>query len=374
MTITHLPIDPIPELETWSRRLREIASQSLEYCEEFPTIARRFEAWWAHDALDRPIFIGTAKTNPARAIKRRIELVDKPDEWFAAKYADMLQTYRVGEAFPVIRVDLVPVILGGLFGAPVQFDPETTWTHAIIRDDWSNEPEWRIREADLMWRTLLELTERVARDAAGRYLVCTPDFGGSADVLLNLRGGWRLCLDVIDRPERVLNAVNAIYPAWCQAFVELYRVAMKHRAGLVHWLGLWSNRPYLVPACDFSYMIGVVQFNTLFLPDIARQTATAGRGVFHLDGIGATRHIDALLEVPHLEAIQFTPGEGTPSALRWVEMFRKIQARGRSLLIMCPPEEVLPWCEELRPEGLAIKVNANSLVLNWMISLHSSAV
>ena len=55
-------------------------------------------------------------------------------------------------------------------------------------------------------------------------------------------------------------------------------------------------------------------------------------------------------------AIQFTPGEGTPSALAWVEMFRKIQAKGRSLLVFCPPGEVLELCEVLKPEGLAILV------------------
>ena len=89
------------------------------------------------------------------------------------------------------------------------------------------------------------------------------------------------------------------------------------------------------------------------MPDIARLAATAGRSIFHLDGQGATRHIDALLEVKEIQVIQYVPGAGTPSALKWVEMFRKIQKAGRSLQIICPPEQVLPLCDELRPEGLA---------------------
>ncbi|MCF6287356.1 MAG: hypothetical protein L3K26_19565, partial [Candidatus Hydrogenedentes bacterium] len=87
-----------------------------------------------------------------------------------------------------------------------------------------------------------------------------------------------------------------------------------------------------------------------------RQAATIGRGRFHRDGPQATKHIDALLEVPDIQGIQFTPGEGTPSALAWVDMFSKIQDKGRSLLVFCPPEEVLELCDAVKPEGLAIQV------------------
>jgi len=82
-----------------------------------------------------------------------------------------------------------------------------------------------------------------------------------------------------------------------------------------------------------------------------------GRAVFHLDGPGAARHIDALLEVPDIQAIQFAPGTGTPSALAWVHMFHRIQQRGRSLLVVSPPEEVIALCEALRPEGLGILID-----------------
>ena len=58
-----------------------------------------------------------------------------------------------------------------------------------------------------------------------------------------------------------------------------------------------------------------------------------------------------------IQAIQFTPGAGNPSALRWVDMFRKIQRKGRSVLVICPSEEVLPLCAALRPQGLALIVD-----------------
>jgi hypothetical protein len=177
--------------------------------------------------------------------------------------------------------------------------------------------------------------------------------GGSGDVLLNLRGASQLALDVVEQPERITAALDGMYSAWRQVWSESYRRTVERGAGVMRWANLWSNRPYFVTECDFSYMIGPKPFERLFLPDIARAAATAGRSIFHLDGPGATRHINALLEVPEIQAIQYVPGAGTPSALKWVEMFRKIQSAGRALQIICLPQDILPLCDELRPEGLA---------------------
>src|SRR5512140_3205502 len=113
--------EPFPELDVWARQLKEIATQPLALCPDFPRIAARFEAWWAHDCLDRPIFIGTANTRSERPITRRLEVIEQPDAWFAAKYADMLQTHRTGDALPYIRADFGPVLLGGMLGGRVEF-------------------------------------------------------------------------------------------------------------------------------------------------------------------------------------------------------------------------------------------------------------
>ncbi len=352
--INHLPTESIAELDSWSTTLNAIASEPLAFCEDFPRIAERFEAWWNHDVTDRPLFLGAANTNPNRPITRRLDLLDNPAAWLEAKFEDLQQVHRVGDKLPYVRTDFGPVFLGAMLGGRLEFGADTGWTHAFINDDWSNAPDWQLEESNHWWTALRELTELAARDAAGRYLVCTPDLGASADVLLNLRGSSALCLDVITRPDTVREAIDAIYPAWHAAFTSLYRIALGHGTGLIHWLEIWSNRPYYVPACDFNFLIGPDEFNAICLPDIARQSATLGRAVFHLDGPGAARHIDALLEVPDIQAIQFTPGEGSPSALAWIPMFKNIQEHGKSLYVFCPADEVLEFSAALKPEGLCV--------------------
>lgn len=355
-TLTHLPVHPIAALAEWERRLTQVAALPLEFCPEFPQIARRFEAWWARDCLDRPLLIGAANAHPARPITRRLELLGQPAAWFEAKLQDLHQLHRVADALPHVRVDFGPVLLGGLVGGQIEYGADTTWTHPFIKDDWSNAPDGTIPDNHPTWHRLRQLTQLIAADCPGRYLLGTPDLGGSADVLLNLRGSSGLCVDAIDRPALVRDSIDALYPAWHRVFTELYRLGLAGGGGLIHWLQIWSSRPYLIPACDFNFMIGPDEFTSLCLPDIARQAATVGRAVFHLDGPGAARHIDALLEVPEIQAIQFSPGTGTPSALAWVEMFRQIQDRGRAVYIFAPAGEVLALADALRPEGLALAV------------------
>lgn len=338
----------------WTKNLTGVSTQSLEFCEDFPAIARRLEAWWHRDVADRPVFMAEANTRPDRPITRRLELMGDPELWLAEKIKDMQQARRVGDIPPRVRIDFGPVLLGSLLGGRREVRSDTSWTHAFIDDDWSNAPDWTIPDDHPDLLLLRKLTRMVAADAAGRYLICTPDLGGSADVLLNLRGPAALCMDVVMRPDTIKAAIDGVCASWRRTFADLYSNALEFHAGLVHWLALWSNQPYAVAACDFSAMIGPTHFQELFLPAISTQAEAAGRAVFHLDGPDAARHIDAVLEVPQIQAIQFTPGAGSPSALQWLDMLRKIQDKGRSLLIFTPVAEVLELAESLKPEGLAI--------------------
>jgi 5-methyltetrahydrofolate--homocysteine methyltransferase len=333
-----------------------LADQPLAFCQDFPTIVRRFEAWWAQDVLDRPVFIASANANPARPITRRLTLIDQPEQWFEAKLADMQQLHRVGEALPFIRADLGPVVLASLLGGDRVFAADTAWTRHHIDDDWSNV-DWRFHDDNAWWQRTVKLMHLIAEDAAGRYVVCSPGLGGTGEALINLRGTTQLCLDLVQQPERVRAAVEAIFPTWQRAFRELYAIADAHQVSLIHWLGLWSAQPYLIAECDLAYMIGPRHFEDLFLPDIVRQASAVGRAVYHLDGPGATCHLDALLATPQLQAIQFSPGAGAPSALPWIPMFQKIQNSARSLQVICPANDVLALCQELQPQGLALLVD-----------------
>lgn len=349
----------MPELDRYATALQSIATQPLEYCPDFPKICQRFDAWWNQACLDRPVFICAANSNPARPITKRLELLDSPEEWLEAKLADLQQMHRVGDTMPMVRPDFGPVVLSGAFGGKVEFTADTTWTHAFINDDWSNAPEWHLDPDNPWWAKILRFSQLVAAQGRGKFLFQTPNLGASADILLNLRGSTELCLDVVDQPEKISAAVEAIYPAWRDGTRQLFDLALAEGVGVTHHCMTWCGLPHTPLECDFNFMIGQEDFERLFLPDIARQSATLNRCLFHVDGPGAVKHLDALLSVPSIQAIQYVPGGGTPSALPWVGMFRKIQAAGKSVQIVCPAEEVLQLCQELKPEGVCFLASSS---------------
>lgn len=344
-------------LALWADKLAALAQQPLTVCADFPTIAARHEAWWEQQLGNRPLFLATASTSGGRPVTRNLELLDDPQRWLEVKRFEVRHARCVGDSLPVIRVDFGPILLAGMFGGRREVGADTAWTHAFIDDDWSNAPQWHFTDDQPYWRQMRQLTQAAATEAASHCLISTPDLGNSGDVLLTLRGANGLCMDVATRIENVCAAAQAILPSWHRAYMAVYDDALARNCGLIHWLGLWSNRPYDVLGCDFSAMISPQAFETIFLPTIAQQACSIGRAVYHLDGPDAARHIDLLLEIPEIQAIQFSPGTGTPSALPWIAMFRKIQAHGRSLQIFCPAQEVNVLCKQLCPESLALRIH-----------------
>ncbi|MEE4194252.1 MAG: hypothetical protein V2J07_03540 [Anaerolineae bacterium] len=339
--------------QQWTAALTTLSQESLEFAPDFPRIAQRHEAFWAHQCLDRPLLLSWMNTKPERPTSKHLEVIREPDRWLAEKYADMCQTQWIGDSIPHIRVDFGPVIMTMLAGLEPQFVSDTTWYHPIIHDDWSNAPDWTFDDNSTWMQLLLELLHLTAVDAAGRYAVCTPNLGGTDEVLLNYRGSGNLCMDVIDQPERIIEAVQAIHPGWEKMTALLYDTILEHDAPLIQWQHLWSNQPYTLPSSDFNALIGPRDFQKLFMFDIERRAKTVGRASFHLDGPDAARHIDTLLDCEALDVIQFTPGDGKASARTYGEMFRKVQSRGKSCLIACGKDDVFPLCDVLQPEGLA---------------------
>jgi hypothetical protein len=346
-------------MANWVQVQQAYASQPLEYLPDFPRIAARHEAWWRGELTGPPLVLASAGRDPAVPGGRRLDLLTQPEQWMQARLAQLKQTHLVGDALPSIRVDYGPVCLGMLLGAPFEFTSGTTWTHSFINADWSNEPAWQFQEDNPWWQLLPRLLRLNAETARGRYVPMTPSLGGTADLLLNTRGSAHLSLDVIDQPERIRSAVKAIHRAWRIGFEKIWDTTTAAGAGAINWAGLWSDRPYHVLECDFNYLIGPHPFQQLFLPEIARQAAAVGRSLFHLDGPGAAKHCDALLDTGEITAIQYVTGAGN-SALAKLEMLKRIQRRGRPLQVtVADAREAIELSRVLDPSGLCLLIEVD---------------
>jgi hypothetical protein len=83
--------------------------------------------------------------------------------------------------------------------------------------------------------------------------------------------------------------------------------------------------------------------------------------IYHLDGPGALKHLDRLLELPRLHGIQWTPGTGHPTGLHWLDLYKRIQAKGKAVHVSLAAPEVATAVRELKPEGLFINTGAGSV-------------
>lgn len=63
-----------------------------------------------------------------------------------------------------------------------------------------------------------------------------------------------------------------------------------------------------------------------------------------------------------MHAVQALPGAGIPDPLQWMEVYKKIQAAGKSLYIanMVSLDQARVLARELKPEGLMIPVSVRS--------------
>lgn len=334
--------------------LADIARRPLRFRPDFPDVARRWEAWWRCEAT-RPLLLVSAPKRKDLYWGKAFDHMGQPAEWLRLRRLQVENTHYAGDSIPSIRVDIGPVATAAFLGAPLHLSEseQTSWQDPTI-DDWRARPALTLSPDQPVWRQVLELTLFTAQDAAGKYLVCFPDLTGAIDVLANMRGPERLCMDLYDEREAVKQAALEVVDAWHAAFEALHTAALDAGAGVIQWVGAWSSAPHTVPTCDFNALIGGDDFADVCLPSLRKQAGLAGRAVLHLDGPAAARHAVALAAEPHIQAIQYTPGAGTPSALAMLDMLRMLQRAGKPILVMCPAEEVEALAGALDPRGLAL--------------------
>jgi hypothetical protein len=336
-----------------TNRLSDISKKPLKYRADFPDAAKRWEDWWNFSS-SRPLLVGAVPKKRDIRMDKCFDLLGQPEKWLRTRKMQLENTHFIDQTIPGIRVDLGPVTTGAFLGAPLHFaEKEQTSWQTPIYDSLTSAQVPPLDTQNRWYRLVRELCDITADDGAGSYVVVLPDLGGAADILSNLRGAEQLLMELYDNPEKVSSIQKSLVDAWEEVFFNLYDRITGKGTGVISWHQAWSNIPYTVPTCDFNFMVGPEQFDELILPALKDQAERAGRCSYHLDGPGASVHAESLSRVEAIDAIQYTPGAGTPSALARLEMYKMIQERGKPLLVMCPAAEIPVLAKELDSRGTA---------------------
>jgi hypothetical protein len=317
--------------------------------------------WWRREG---PVVSVTAAARhphadlqaPAVPENQRIRWTD-PAYRFARAEHQLAQTFFGGDAVPFFDTHIGPGSLGMFLGSEPQFTPRTVWYQSCM-DDLHAHPKLQFDPMNQWFRAQRAVIEEGVRRAAGRFLVGMPDLIENIDTLAQLRGSEQLLMDMIEDPAAIEPRLWEINDAFFAAFDALYDLIKDERGGnafSAFWL--WGPGKTAKLQCDASAMFSPQMFRRFVVPALAQQCAWLDFALYHLDGTQALCHLDALLEIDALEAIQWTPQAGQPQCGKheWYDLYRRILRAGKGLQVFSVElDEVVPLIEAVGPKGLFI--------------------
>ncbi len=335
----------------------------FEFKPDFEEVLTRFEAWWDGTVADRPL-VSLAFPRPVdeRHPAPRTSHPSLRDRWMDAdcvvayEEAKLRNTVHFADSLPIAWPNLGPEIFAAFYGCELEFGETTVWSRPILGEDFDPaDPDLHPDPENAYYRKILELTDRMLDAGRGRFLVGYTDLHGGADALAALREPQALLIDTLERPDAIRTLCDRITADFLGVY-DLYHRKLK-AAGMpsTTWLPAVCRGRMHVPSNDFSCMISQTAFEDLFLPGIVRECRDMDRCIYHLDGPDALRHLDRLLDLPEIHAIQWVPGAGRESWKEWVGVYRRIQERKKALQILAVPAgELDDLFHSLSPEGVWI--------------------
>jgi hypothetical protein len=340
-TSPYADLMPIDHIDDWERRLA------------------RADAFWQREIIDRPVVcISLPKERPLRPAPAERGWPSLRERWMDAEYqaeaalAHVENTDYLGDALPTAWPNLGPEVFSAFFGAELEYGETTSWSKPNL-EDWADAEKLEFSEQNPYYVKLLEMTDAMLEVGRGKFYTGLTDLHPGGDAIVAFRDPMNMNLDMIESLDEVKALLARINDTYLTVFEELWGRLSAARQACTAWIGIVSSRKYYIPSNDFSCMISKDMFDEVFLPGIRRECQALEASIYHLDGPQALRHLDSLLEIPELNAIQWVYGAGNGPVTRWMDVYKRCQAAGKGLQIYSlRTDELDVVMKELRPEGL----------------------
>lgn len=334
-----------------------------EFVQDFEATKARFEAWWSVDLHDRPPIVLKSLRDAPRWPLRLVadfEHSDPERALFDVQHRiDVAENHLArfdfwADAIPTFARGVNTGYLGVFAGAEMRFEPDTVWIEPTIRD-WGAAPEPQFDTSLPYFQKAVAVSEALWDNAQGRYLLQHPDHLDACTTVMQMRGLDDTMIDLIEQP--------CAYQDYCDKLIEVWKTSydwwLDHDAahghpGAIGWHQLYSSGRDGLIQCDFTSLISPEMFRRFAAPEMAAEAAHLGRAVYHMDGVGQLPHLDQLLDIPHLTAIQWQPGDGKPRCSHWPELLQRIQAAGKGLQLFCGADDLEPLTQFLNPRGVML--------------------
>jgi hypothetical protein len=274
----------------------------------------------------------------------------------------------LGDSFPMFLPLCGPGSLGTFIGAEPQFSFETVWYEPCIHDPQKHGPIRFDPHNNKWWDAHIAQIDYAAKYAPGRFIVGMPDLIENMDTLAALRGSEQVLIDLIERPAWVHKSLEEINQAFFAAFDALNeRISVDGGNGFC--FGIWGPGRTAKVQCDLCCMLSPAMFREFVKPYLSAQCEWLDFSMYHLDGETALQHLDDLLSIEALDAIEWTPmGASVHDATRprggsphWYDLYKRIRKAGKSVQAIGVEEhEVIPLIDAIGPEGLYMSVSVST--------------
>ena len=339
----------------------------LEGMSDFNRSMDRVEAWLNGDIIDRaPVrfTLHNAAFNEKRSSKLSQEQTRA--KWFDAEsvvdafLSSIKDKPILGDTFPVFMPNLGPGVFAAFFGCELEFDELTSWTKPMslsLKELSTIKPD----KNNIYYQKILELTNCAIEKGRGKCMVGYTDLHPGLDCVADWRGSQQLCYDMYDDPDGVEAAVRNTEKWFTEIYDEFDDLLKQNGHLSATWMGIPSFGKMHVPSCDFSNMISPEQFDRFCLPYAIQECAHMTHNIWHLDGVGCMRHLDALLATEQIHAIQWVQGIGKDEPmLQWVPLIKKIVENRKSVVLNIHHYELDDFMDAISPDRLFICVDAVS--------------
>lgn len=323
---------------------------------------KHFEAFWNMDYEERcSLSIRVPKSQwtewkPSRTYTLEERYTD-PDyiNEITRYYSDNTEHYCEGFASHMLYFGT-----GGhceYFGAQPNYADGTIWFTPFL-----NEPDASAMNFDAAgqerFKKHLTIARRLTELAKDDYCISMPDNCGLMDALAEIRGNENLLIDMLDEPEFIHEAQGKIFEVWKETQKKFRSTLAENNGGgsSIGWMQLWCPGSTVQLQCDFSVMVSPSAFEEFALPELIRSSEVFDHCVYHLDGIEQIRHLDMILSVKGISAIQWTPVAAQPKTSENIEVLQKIQKAGKGLVLFPDAAEVPFLLENLSSKGLHMMI------------------
>ena len=337
-------------MNTWKQNLDETKQHYLD--------------WWAHRGIVLNMWEHFQQgVQPHADIPAPPAPHNLDQQWFDPEWrADYLDWYVAhsclkADILPVANTQLGPGSLAAILGGVFEGGEDTIWIHPDpnYTDDIHFNPE---HPNYLLHKALLKACKQRAQ---GHYYVGMPDLMEGLDVLAAIKGTDKVLLDTVMQPEVLEHQMQQINDIYFRVFDELYDIIREDNGEMAFcYFSSWAPGKMSKLQSDISTMISQDDYRRFVQPFIREQCQRIPYTLYHLDGVGAMHHLDALLEIDELNAIQWTPGVGEPQggSPKWYDLYRKILAGGKSIMACWVTlDELRPLLDAIGSDGVHIEMD-----------------